>query len=289
MEVLERATHRAVEAGPAPDGGAPPPARRPRLWREPTVHFFLLAAALFLAHRLVVGDPRTIVITPALRADLLRRYHDQLNRAPTAAEAQAFLAAWKGDEALYREALRDGIDRDDPTVRSVLISKMRERVMLQTRLPEPTDADLRRYLDQHRDQFDAPLMYEHQVVAFPKSDPGAREKRAQALRRLAAGATPADLGLRSTAANVTRDRIEQTFGAAVAEQICHLPVGPWRELETSDRLLLVQMIGVQGGLPPPEVLHAQLVAGWKGAQAEKAVAKATRAIAERYRFEEPAR
>lgn len=263
--------------------------RRPPLWREPTVHFFLLAAALFLGHRLVMGDPRTIVITPALKADLLRRYHDQLNRAPTAAEAQAFLAAWKTDEALYREALRDGIDRDDPTVRSVLISKMRERVMLQTRLPEPTEADLRQYLDQHRDQFEAPRMYEHQYVEFPKSEPGARKKRSETLRRLTAGATPATLGLRSTAANVTRDRIEQAFGREVADQICRLPLGQWRELETADRLLLVEMIGVQGGLPPPAVLQAQLVAGWKGAQEEKAVAKAARAIAGRYRVEEPAR
>jgi hypothetical protein len=263
--------------------------RRPPLWREPTVHFFLLAAALFLGHRLVMGDPRTIVLTPALKHDLLRRYHDQLNRDPTPAEAQAFLAAWKGDEALYREALREGIDRDDPTVRSVLISKMRERVMLQARLPEPTEADLRQYLDQHRAEFDAPLMYEHQVVAFPKSEPGAREKRAQTLRRLAAGATPATLGLRSTASNVTRDRIEQSFGREVADQICRLPPGRWHELETPDALLLVEMISVQGGLPPPAVLHAQLVAGWKGAQQEKAVARATLAIAERYWVEEPAR
>ena len=262
---------------------------RRSLWREPTVHFFLLAAALFVGHRVVRGDPRTIVITPALKADLLRRYQDQLNRAPTAAESAAFLAAWKGDEALYREALREGIDRDDPTVRSVLISKMRERAMLRQRLPEPTEADLRQYLDQHRAEFEAPLMYEHQVVEFPKGEPGAREKRTQALRRLTAGATPAALGLRSTGANVTRDRIEQTFGAEVAAQICRLPVGTWRELETADRLLLVQMIGIQGGLPPPAVLQAQLKAGWKGAQEEQALARATRAIADRYRFQEPAR
>ena len=260
-----------------------------RLWREPTLHFFLLAAVLLLGHRLVVGNPRTIVITPALKADLLRRYGDQLNRPLTAEEADAFMAAWKGDEALYREALREGIDRDDPTVRSVLITKMRERVMLRTRPPEPTEADLQAYLAQHRDQFDAPLMYEHQIVAFPKSDPQAAQKRTQDERRLMAGATTASLGLRSTAANVTRDRIEQELGPKVADQICHLPIGQWRELETGDRLLLVKMDRIQGGLPPPALLHARLVAGWQGELQQSAVAQATRLIADRYRFEEPSR
>ena len=260
-----------------------------RLWREPTLHFFVLAAGLLLGHRLLMGDSRTIVLTPALKADLLRRYRDQLNRPLTGEESQEFLAAWKADEALYREALREGIDRDDPTVRSVLIAKMRERVMLRTRTPEPTEAELQQYLAQHRDQFEAPLMYQHEYVLFPKAEPGAEQKRALAERRLAAGATTASLGLRSTAANVTRDRIEQEFGAAVADQICRLPIGQWHELETADRLLLVKMIGIQGGLPPPDLLHARLVAAWKGAVEARATAQATRAIADRYRLEEPSR
>jgi hypothetical protein len=246
----------------------------------------VLAAALLGGQRLVMGDPRTIVLTPALKADLLRRYQDQLSRPPTSAEADAFITAWKGDEALYREALREGIDRDDPTVRNVLIGKMRERVLLGMRTPDPTEADLQQYLERHRGQFEAPLLYEHEYVVFPKAEPGAMQERANYERKLVAGATPAALGLRSTAANVIRSRIEQEFGAEVADRISRLPLGQWQELETSDRLLLVKLIGIQGGLPPPEVLHAQLVAGWKGEMEQKALAGAIRAIADRYRFEE---
>lgn len=270
-----------------------PPSRSPRgsqlarLLREPTLHFFLLGAALLFLHRLVVGDPRTIVLTPTHRADLLRRYQDQLSRPPTSAESEAFIAAWKADEALYREALREGIDRDDATVRNVLIGKMRDRVMLQMRPSVPTEADLQQYLEEHRDQFDAPLIYEHEYVAFPKAEPDAAKKRAEAGRKLLAGATTASLGLRSTAANVNRARIEQEFGPEVADKVCRLAPGPWHELETGDRLLLVRMIAVQGGLPPPDVLHAQLLAGYQAAMQLKAAARATRVIADRYRFEEP--
>lgn len=257
-----------------------------RLLREPTVHFFLLAALVLVAHRLVVGDPRTIVLTPTLKADLLRRFQDQLNRAPTSAESDAFLKAWKGEEALYREALREGIDRDDPTVRAVLIEKMRERVLLSMRPHEPTEADLERYLAEHRADFDAPLIYEHEYVSFPKSDPGAEDARAKAERQLKAGATPASLGLRSTAANVDRARIDQEFGREVADEIVHLPPLQWTELRTGDRLLLVKLLAIRGGLPPPPELHARLLAAFKLEAARSAAAEATRRIADRYRVEE---
>lgn len=260
-----------------------------RLLREPTLHFFVLAAALLGLQRLWAGDERTIVITSALKADLRRRFQDQMGHAPTNREADAYIAAWKVDEALYREALRQGMDRDDPTVRGILIEKMRERALLQTRIAEPTEDELEQYLARHRDQFEAPLIYEHEYVVFPRAEPGAEAERANAERQLKAGATPASLSLRSTAANVDRQRIEQAFTPDVADAITHLPIGQWQELQTPDRLLLVRLISIQGGLPPPEVLHAQLAASVKREKEQQASAAAARAIAERYRFEEKPR
>src|SRR4051794_35851934 len=60
-----------------------------RLLREPTLHFFAIAAAALLVQRAMVGDLQTIELTPALETDLLRRYHDQMGRAATPAEAEA--------------------------------------------------------------------------------------------------------------------------------------------------------------------------------------------------------
>ncbi len=257
-----------------------------RLLREPTLHFFVLASAVLLVHHLLSGDAHTITMTPGLKADLLRRYHDQLGRPPTSAEVAAMLASWKLDEALYREALREGLERDDPTVRMVLINKMRERAALQVRTGEPSEAQLREYLEQHRADFEAPLIYEHEFISFPKSDPAAQAQRAKYQRQLLTGATPAALGLRSVAAHVNRERMVQEFGAEVAQKIAELPPGQWHELETSDRLLLVKLIRVEGGLPPPEVLHERLVGAWKAAMQQQGAEQAARAIAERYRFED---
>jgi hypothetical protein len=258
----------------------------PRLLREPTLHFFAIAGVLLSGQHLVAGDARTIEVTSAQKVDLLRRYRDQLNRPPSRAESEAFLAAWKAEEALYREALREGIDRDDATVRAVLIGKMRERALLQRRLPEPTEADLREYFERHRNDFEAPLVYEYEYVVFPKSDPNARAERGKYGQKLSAGETPASLGLRSMAANVNRARIEQEFGAEVAEKLIRLPPLRWHELETIDRLLLVRPIRIHGGLPEPPILRERLAAAWKGEKQRQAVADATRAIVERYRFDE---
>ncbi|MEI9941019.1 MAG: peptidylprolyl isomerase [Pseudomonadota bacterium] len=260
-----------------------------RLLREPTLHFFAIAAAALLVQRSIVGDAHTIELTPPLKADLLRRYHDQMGRAATPVEAEAVIANWKSEEALYREALRERLDRDDPTLRNLLIGKMRDRLLLQTPLGEPTEADLQQFLEQHRADYELPLLYEYEYVVFPKQDPGAEQLRAKNERLLAAGATPASLGLRSTVANVNRQRIEQEFGPEVADRIRSLPAGQWHELETNDRLLLVELNGIQGGLAPPAVLHEQLLAGWKSTVAQKAVEQATEVVMRRYRFEEKSR
>jgi hypothetical protein len=257
--------------------------------REPTLHFFAIAAAALLVQRLVVGDAHTIALTPALEADLLRRYHDQMGRAATSSEAAGIIANWKNEEVLYREALREHLDRDDPAVRNLLIGKMGERLLLQTPLGEPSPAELQQFLELHRADYESPLLYEHEYVVFPKQEPGAERLRAKYERELAAGATPASLGLRSTVANVNRERIEQEFGPAVADQIRSLPAGQWHELETNDRLLLVKLNGTQGGLAAPELLHEQLRAGWKARRAQQILERATQVIAQRYRFKEDSR
>lgn len=257
-----------------------------RLLRDPTIHFFIIGALIFLVNRLIAGDPRTIVITPALRADLVRRFQDQRGKQPSEDEIDSELRAWRTDEALYREALSDGLDREEPAIRGLLIVKMRERAALQVSVPEPSELEIDQWFAQHRDRYETPQFYEHEYAVFPKSGPGAEQQRAKYQRALEAGATPAALGLRTVAANVLRERIEKDLGAELAERICNLPPGGWHSLEDDKNLLLVRMIRVEGGQPDREVLHNRLVMAWKAEMQGRAVERATQAIAARYRFKE---
>ncbi len=257
-----------------------------RLLHEPTVVFFVIGAAIFLVHRLLAGDPRTIIAGTAVRSDLTRRFQDQMGRPPSGAEIDTALQSWKRDEALYREALRDGIDREDPMVRARLIERVRERLASEFATREPSPAELELWLAQHRNLYELPLVYEHEYIVFPRSDPAAERKRAKSEAALRAGATPTSLGLRTVAAHVHRERIEEEFGADVASRVCSLPVAEWHSLENQNSLILVRMIRVEGGLPNFDVLRERLVMDWKSTRQNEAVERAAQDIAGRYRFEE---
>src|SRR4051812_42067591 len=126
--------------------------RRRLLWllREPLVHFFFIGALLFGAQHWLLGDSRAITVTPGLRAELRRRFQDLNGRTPNPAELAQSLAQWERDEALFREALREHLERDDPAVRSALIDKMHARAALEVPKREPTTAELDAWLAAHR-------------------------------------------------------------------------------------------------------------------------------------------
>jgi hypothetical protein len=257
-----------------------------RLWREPTLHFLLLGVGLFLAHRLVVGDPRVIVVTRGLRADLERRWRDENGRRPTAEELAAALDRWKRDEALYREALREHLDRDDPTVRIVLADKLRNRAVEEMPKAEPTDQELDRFLAQHRDAYEIPLHYDFELVPFAKTEAAAEKLRSTYASALAGGAKPATLGRPILSGSLTRDDLAGRYGAAMAAALCALPVGSWQGLENQDGWWLARVNRVEGGLPSRDEIRPRLVSDWGKARRQEAIERMVRAVLGRYRIEE---
>jgi hypothetical protein len=126
-----------------------------RLLREPLVHFTLLGATLFALYRWVGPRPRDrIVLSPAFIEGLRQDARARTGRLPTAAEEQTLVQRFVEEEMLYREALSLGLDRGDVIVRRRLVQKMEQ---LTRREPgEPSDAELQRYLQLHRDRYDVP-------------------------------------------------------------------------------------------------------------------------------------
>jgi hypothetical protein len=269
--------------------------RPPRAWRrhaglllaEPTVRFFLIAGLLFVAHRLVVGDPRVIVVSPGVKADLERRFRDNNDgRAPSPAELDSAIRTWERDEALYREALRDRLDRDDATIRTVLADRMRARAAAGVSKRDPSAAELDRWLATHRSLYETPRRYDYQVVAFPKSEPRAAEQLEKFDQALKAGANPASPKRPIMGGNLTADELRERLGPALAAHIASLPVGDWQRFEDQDRLLLMRLVAVQGGLLNADELHRRLVSDWSFADKQRAVDEAVQVVVGRYRFEE---
>lgn len=272
-------------------GSAPPRSNRVLLWlrraaRQPTVHFFALGALLFVAHRAFVGDARVIRVRAGVREDLTRRFRDHQGRVPTPAELAAEVRRWTQDEALYREALREGLDRDDATIRTVLADRLRARAAASWRPRAPTPDEMDRYLAAHRARYETPPSYAYELVRFAKTEPAAPTARERYARALAAGAAPASLGRPVVGADLTVDLLSERLGPALAIAITHLSPGPWTPLEEGDAYLLVRLTGVTGGLPPAEELRTRLVADWTYDERQGAVDAAVDAVVRRYRFEE---
>jgi len=159
--------------------------RAARFFAEPIVRFFVAGALLFVAHRLVVGDPRVIVVTPGVKADVARRFRDSHARPPTPAELDEALGAWKREEALYREALRERLDRNDATIRTVLADRVRARAAVGAPPGEPSARALDQWFAAHRSLYETPRRYDYGVVTFPRTDKtaaAARDKYELALK-----------------------------------------------------------------------------------------------------------
>lgn len=134
-----------------------------RLAREPLVHFLLAAAVLYAVYAFWHGgrDDRNRIIVD--RGALLRymqyraqafdpaTFDAQLD-ALSAADRQRLIDEYVREEALYRDALALGLDRDDNVMRLRLVQKM--SYLLEKPPPEaPAEPDLQAYFAAHRQEY----------------------------------------------------------------------------------------------------------------------------------------
>ncbi len=257
--------------------------------REPLVHFFALAVVLFVVHHWLVGDPRTIEVTAGTRAAVLRRFSDQMGHAPTSAEQDSALKDWKRDEALYREALRDRLDRDDPDIRALLINKVRGRAALEAPHRQPTPADLEQWLAAHRAMYETPRRYVLDWVPFPKQASDASEQRDRFEHAAQGGADLRFLGRPIYGATLAAEELHEKLGSALSEAIAAYPLAAWQRSENDSDLLLVRVSQVTGGLPSPEELRPRMVVDWTMDQQNKDVERSVSRIVDRYHFAERGR
>jgi len=256
-----------------------------RLRAEPVVHFFVLGALLFAAHRWLVGDPRTIVVTPGLQQELARRFQDVRGRPPDASELSADLRQWERDEALYQEALRRRLDRDDPSVRTVLVDKMRALAAAELRERAPSEEELATWLAAHRDRYEAPLRYDFEYFKFPKAEGDARGELERVERAIGGGTNPTTLGRPLLGGNLTVADMPGRVAPQLAARLPALSPGQWQSVETEQDLLLARVKRTSGGLPSGDVLRPRLVADWTEATRREAIERILQQTVDRYRVE----
>lgn len=259
--------------------------------REPLVHFLTGGALLFalFAWRGEEPDPasRIIEVTRADQAQLALRFEATMQRAPTDAELDGMIGQYVREEVLYREALRLGLDRDDPIVRRRLAQKMDELAGATAETAAVSQAVLRAWLHDHPERFAQEQAYSFDQLWF-----ASRTEAEAGLARLKGGAdwraVGEQLALPASVERRTASEISSSFGMAFLDAISGKPADAiWSEpVQSGYGWHLVRLREKRIGKVPPFESIAELVENdWRSATIAERREQAFELLRDAYRVE----
>ncbi|WP_373490197.1 peptidyl-prolyl cis-trans isomerase [Parasphingorhabdus sp.] len=195
-----------------------------KLIREPLIHF-LGGALLLFAFFWATGsdrDPADYQISidesdiDRLTTDWVRNFR----RAPTQAELDSLIDQEIAEEIYYREALRLGLDKNDPVIRRRLFTKMRFIDSENSENLEPTDALLKQWMDANPGKYALSQLYDFEQVYLGQISTAAASDIVAQLKR---GARPETfrkpLSLPATVERVSSAEISRQFGDRFAGEL----------------------------------------------------------------------
>lgn len=268
-----------------------------QLLKEPLVHFLFLGAGLFalfgLTNDTVTESDNEIVVTQADIDRLVASWQRSWNRLPSPTEVQQLIASYVEEEVLYREALAMGLEKDDPVVRRRMAQKLKFLFEDIATPAEPTDEQLRAYLDRHPDKFRLParLTFSHIFLSVDQRGDQAYAEAEQLLQRLESTPDLVDLAqagdsfmLDSHYADAGDFEISRVFGEAFTRQIMTLAPGPWHgPVESGYGLHLVQVQErVDAALPPLADIRDRVKTEYLADQRQEANEKFYEGLRQRY-------
>jgi len=211
-----------------------------RLIREPFLHFLLLGALIFIAHRFLskrIDDgPGRIVITQGQITSMVIGFSRTWQRPPTREELEGLIRDRVREEVYSREAIAMGFDRDDPIIRRRLQQKLAFVTDDVAAVAEPTNAELADYLKTHAASFGVDRRVTFSQVYLDPNKRGehlarnANELLTQ-LRQQGHDVDPSSLGdtflLEHRFEGISATEIANQFGEKFAQKLGDAPVGQW--------------------------------------------------------------
>lgn len=264
-------------------------AGKARWLREPLLHFVLLGTLLFGVSRWWDArsppDDKTIVVTAAQREQLAMDFEVLAGRAPKDAELQRVVDAWVDREILYREAVRMGLDRDDPKVKQRVVQKMEFVVGEGLALDDPDDATLEAFLADNAARYAAVQRYDFTLLSFGGEH--AAKLAEQARASLGAGAAIDAVGAKiARSRRHTPANAEGTYGRAIAEALVAAKPGVWTDVPLRGGHGLLRVDGVERGeVPALATVRTGVTRDWAEAQRKAAVRERLETLREEYRVE----
>ena len=269
-----------------------------RRWlREPALQFLLIGTGLFLAYGWLHGRASfsrdTIVITEGRIEQLAAGFAGLHRRPPTREELDGMVQDAVREEILYREAMALHLDEDDVIVRRHMAQKLQFVSEDTHPVPEPTQAQLRDFLAQHPQQFQAERGYSFtQVFLNPQRHGSQLQADAQhllaALRRAPEDAALVKGGdpflLDSHFERLPAGETARLFGADFEKALQTTATGQWQGPVTSSlgtHLVLLRWRDEPG---PPRLtdIQAEVRRAWMNEQRGLANARFYAELRRRY-------
>jgi hypothetical protein len=212
-----------------------------KFFREPLVHFLLLGTAIFVGYGLVAGDRGAkdgeIIISQGKIENLASTFARLWHRPPTERELAGLLEDYLREEVFYREALGLGLDRDDTVIRRRLRQKMEFIAEDSAASLEPSDDELRAYLQSHARTFDIEPRFTFRQVYL---DPRRRGRHLSGdvdrmLIELQQGHGDLDLAARGDSVlletefeSIAATEVSKMFGESFVAALSALTTGRWQ-------------------------------------------------------------
>ncbi len=200
--------------------------------REPLIHF-LGGALLIFAFFWATGTGRdpadhVIRINETDIARLKTNWIQNFRRPPTQQELDGLIDQEIAEEIYYREALRLGLDKNDPVIRRRLFTKMRFVDGQDTENTSPTDAVLQQWMDKDSAKYALSALYDFEQIYLGQiSAAEARDRIDQLKDGAGPNAFAKSISLPAILKQASSDEIARQFGDRFAGQMAKLEPGTW--------------------------------------------------------------
>lgn len=272
------------------------------LGREPVVHFAIIGIALFGLDRAISGGEAAepvvphpaftvptepIVVSEQTRAMLRAQWRRTHSAPPSADELRGLVEGWIDQEVLYREGLSRGLAEGDPQVRERVASQMAYVLQSRVAIPEPEEAELRAWFEEHAERYARPERVDFTQVFVEGRDAAAEARAHDLLALLGGGADPDGLGDTFAGGRRFRGRkladLAERFGEEFTAGMEAQPAGTWVLRRSGVGLHLVRVDRwTSGRAPELEAARDQVRHDWAQAQRVAAIDQAKQRLRRRW-------
>jgi hypothetical protein len=262
-----------------------------RLLRDPLVHFFLIAAAIFGLYAVLDDSPppvaaNALVITEDDARQLVAGFEATWQRPPTVEELDYMIGQRVREEVYVREALALGLDGGDAVIRQRLQTKMEFLTESGAEALEPDDATLQAHLAANPGSFAQSALVAFEQVLLAEGT--APDEAAEIAARMNLGAAPGDAaqatllppGFPLSPVQV----VDGSFGAGFFDELGTLPLGVWAgpvETPLGEHLVRVTERR-EARVPPLSEIRERVLRDWRASLTDRLREDRYKALLSRY-------